>query len=343
MAGYHEKASRLGARRNARFAHLRKRVAALAALAIALAVPAFAAPGDWSDFAGLAFTGEELVTPAPMPFERAGENFPGSALYFLEDTPRLAFNVEDLRSVTGALAPKTNLVTAHGPALAAQAFHSIGSALDKARALQCLSLAVYYEAGSESYSGQRAVAQVVLNRVTHPAFPASVCGVVFQGSQRDTGCQFTFTCDGSLARQPSRNGWARAQEVALQALAGQVYAPVGLATHYHADYVDPYWADSLAFVTQIGAHRFYRWKGSAGKAAAFSENYRGQEPLAAPRPRTRVAEAASGQVEARAEAQMVNTAAHAPAAAAPANDRLPQGGQVRAEFAKSGNWIKQPD
>ncbi|WP_398286925.1 cell wall hydrolase [Sphingomonas daechungensis] len=60
--------------------------------------------------------------------------------------------------------------------------------------------AVYYEAGQESLDGQRAVAQVVLNRVRHPAFPANVCGVVYEGSTRATGCQFTFTCDGSLMR-----------------------------------------------------------------------------------------------------------------------------------------------
>ena len=74
----------------------------------------------------------------------------------------------------------------------------------RARALECLTSAVYYEAGNESADGQQAVAQVVLNRVRHPAFPSSVCGVVYQGSTRATGCQFTFTCDGSLARRAER-------------------------------------------------------------------------------------------------------------------------------------------
>ena len=68
------------------------------------------------------------------------------------------------------------------------------------RSLQCLTEAVYYEARSESEEGQRAVAQVVLNRVRHPAYPNSVCGVVYQGSERVTGCQFSFTCDGALGR-----------------------------------------------------------------------------------------------------------------------------------------------
>jgi spore germination cell wall hydrolase CwlJ-like protein len=74
----------------------------------------------------------------------------------------------------------------------------------------CLTAAIYYEAASEPDDGQRAVAQVVLNRVAHPAYPKTVCGVVYQGSERGTGCQFTFTCDGALARKPSRYFWDRA-------------------------------------------------------------------------------------------------------------------------------------
>lgn len=97
-------------------------------------------------------------------------------------------------------------------------------------AVDCLTAAVYYEAGNEPLNGQRAVAQVVLNRVRHPAFPASVCAVVFEGSMRATGCQFTFTCDGSLMRAPSAAGWKRAQAVAIAALSGYVEPSVGYAT-----------------------------------------------------------------------------------------------------------------
>ena len=112
------------------------------------------------------------------------------------------------------------------------------------RALECLTQAVYYEAATEGADGQRAVAQVVLNRMRHPGFPSSVCGVVYQGAELPTGCQFTFTCDGSLARQPIPSIWSRARKIAMEALSGHVFAPVGHATHYHADYVLPYWADS---------------------------------------------------------------------------------------------------
>lgn len=164
---------------------------------------------------------------------------------------------------------------------AAPAFNALGgtqSPDDAARALDCLSQAVYYEANNQSEDGQRAVAQVVLNRVRDRAFPASVCGVVYQGSTRSTGCQFTFTCDGSLNRTPSAAGWARARAVASAALAGTVYAPVGSATFYHANYVSPWWATSMDKVATVGAHIFYRWRSGMERALAFRQPYSGSEP-----------------------------------------------------------------
>ena len=152
------------------------------------------------------------------------------------------------------------------------------SEIDRLRSLDCLTAAVYYEAAIESTDGQRAVAQVVLNRLRHPAFPKSVCGVVFQGSERSTGCQFTFTCDGSLGRMPSQQGWERARKVAEQALDGKVYKPVGYATHYHTNWVVPYWSSSLTKLANVGSHIFYRWEGGWGRPAAFRYAYAGTEP-----------------------------------------------------------------
>jgi hypothetical protein len=153
-----------------------------------------------------------------------------------------------------------------------------GDPESRARATDCLAKAVYYEAASESADGQRAVAQVVLNRVRHPGYPNSVCAVVYQGSEGATGCQFTFTCDGSLAHAPIAFLWARARRIASEALAGRVFAGVGHATHYHADYVVPYWSDSLDKVAVIGRHIFYRLRGSVGARAAFSQAYSNDEP-----------------------------------------------------------------
>jgi spore germination cell wall hydrolase CwlJ-like protein len=148
---------------------------------------------------------------------------------------------------------------------------------DGARALQCLSQAVYYEAAREPELGQEAVAQVVLNRLRHPAYPKSVCGVVFQGSLRGAGCQFSFTCDGSLRYAPEPAYWRRAQAVARRALAGFVMREVGSATHYHADYVAPYWAPTLVKLRKVGAHIFYRWTGPWGEPPAFTGRYQGDE------------------------------------------------------------------
>ena len=167
------------------------------------------------------------------------------------------------------------------PVQAARPFAIAEDNRDLDRALLCLTQAVYYEAGFEPIAGRRAVAQVVLNRMRHPAFPKSVCGVVYQGARQPV-CQFSFVCDGSLYRAPAPAAWRQARDIARAALAGYVEQPVGSATHYHADYVAPRWAPMLAKITKIGAHIFYRWPGSWGQRGAFTGRYAGepQDPLA---------------------------------------------------------------
>jgi len=156
-------------------------------------------------------------------------------------------------------------------------FYLKAGSADRAQALKCLTQAVYYEAATEPLSGQQAVAQTVINRLRHPGYPKSICGVVFEGAMRSTGCQFTFTCDGSLARAPVPSLWKRAQGVAKAALNGFVDKRVGTATHYHADYVTPYWAPTLLKIAQVGAHIFYRWTGPEGEPQAFNARYQGGE------------------------------------------------------------------
>jgi hypothetical protein len=171
-----------------------------------------------------------------------------------------------------------------GPSATAFAFRGL-TGVDSMRSQLCLTAAIYYEAASESDDGQRAVAQVVLNRVRHPAYPNTVCDVVYQGTERgDRLCQFTFACDGSLARTPSRSAWERASRVARLALAGYVFPPVGTATHYHTLAVNPYWNKSLTATAIIGAHIFYRWGNRAGEPGAFYARYTGREPTPGPRP-----------------------------------------------------------
>ncbi|WP_245653754.1 cell wall hydrolase [Novosphingobium rosa] len=309
----------------------------------------------------------------PMPFERPGESFPGSAWYYLAAWDQLPGDGQQ------TLTPGAHndgdpdpLPTLAGPAGSARALIAAAAGQDHDRALQCLTSAIYYEAASEPDDGQRAVAQVVLNRVAHPSFPKTVCGVVFQGSEKTTGCQFTFTCDGALARLPNRYFWERAQAVARAALAGYVFRPVGLATHYHTFAVHPYWDAAMNFIGQIGAHRFYRLPGPAGEGAAFRFAYAGGEPLAAPHARTgqsadllatadplavERAYDASLKQAGGSPAQVQVAAASAPVEPAPAytDDVIRRGGDkayratslpgsegIREDYRNSGQWIGTP-
>jgi len=364
-------AVRIARARRRRPLHARKRARLLLTVAGAVALPAFAAPGGWDSF-HIGDAVSEAAPVEPMPFERGGDSFPGSAFYYLEleaQQPRLG---EGIRSDAQDAQQQDNLALP-----VARAFRIDNSGVDRTRAEQCLTAAIYYEAASEPDSGQRAVAQVVLNRVAHPAYPKTVCGVVYQGSERSSGCQFSFTCDGSLARRPNRLFWDRAADVARAALAGYVYAPVGLATHYHTVAVHPFWAPSLRYLLTIGAHRFYSFQGVAGQPANFRFAYAGGEPAAAPHRRddsaaTAAASAAldplaiqraydDGLARARATGQPGGSGLTPTALATPApppaynsevvsrggdaiyrGSNLPEANGVREEYRQSGAWIASP-
>lgn len=171
-------------------------------------------------------------------------------------------------------------------------FRFSGSPRDQSRAVECLALAAMAEAGG-SDAGQRAVIQVVLNRVRHPAFAKSICGVVFEGAERSTGCQFSFTCDGSLARRYNEAQWILARHRAAEMLAGAVYRPVGNATHYHTDWVYPYWSPKLVKLARVDTHLFFRWPGYWGSSRAMRIAYRGNEPDALAAAATNLAAPAS--------------------------------------------------
>jgi spore germination cell wall hydrolase CwlJ-like protein len=181
---------------------------------------------------------------------------------------------------------------------------------------------------------QAAVVQVVLNRVRHPDFPKSVCGVVYEGSQRDIGCQFTFTCDGSLKRPIDAEAFDEARKVARRALGGYVDQAVGTATYYHADYVFPTWAPSLVKLATVGPHIFYRMAGIEGAAAYLTGQYAGGE-LKLARAVLRAADKHSQKAKPEAEAE-VRQASMPPALKAEAN-RLQR---VKAEIATA---TPQPD
>lgn len=145
----------------------------------------------------------------------------------------------------------------------------ITKAENAAAAQACLAKAVYYEARSETHAGQKAVAEVVLNRVTSKHFPNDICGVVYQGAKRTTGCQFSFTCDGSLNTAPWGKSWERAQNVASY-VTSSAYRPMTRnATHYHTTNINPHWANSLKSTRTIGSHAFYKFKSRREQALAM--------------------------------------------------------------------------
>jgi spore germination cell wall hydrolase CwlJ-like protein len=152
----------------------------------------------------------------------------------------------------------------------AQLEHRAGAIVTPVRALgdtarrleqerRCLAVGIYFEARGETNSGQVAVADVIMNRVASKDYPNTICGVVFQGSYRQTGCQFSFTCDGESDRPRDLKPWRKAQRVATLVTTRddrerQVAENV---LNYHADYVEPVWAAQLHRVAKIGRHIFY--------------------------------------------------------------------------------------
>ena len=171
-------------------------------------------------------------------------------------TVRPTLKLADLRKASFEISP------------AAKPFQ-LGAALDSTRDLDCLTDAVYFEARGEGLGGMQAVAQVVLNRVRHPAFPKTVCGVVFQGAGAG-GCQFSFACDGSMHRAVEADAWRRSRDVAAKALSGYVMTAVGNATHFHTVDVSPGWRSTMLRVAQVGTQIFYRFGGPGGGAGAFA-------------------------------------------------------------------------
>jgi len=196
------------------------------------------------------------------------------------DTPSPPPNFDESTPAWQAQARNALIPFSRAPRLSAARFSAAADREAPAQAMQCLTSAVYYEAGAEPEAGKRAVAQVVINRWASRAFPKTICGVIHQGAPAP-GCQFSFMCDGALGRKPSPEGWADAEMVARAALNGYVETGVGAATHYHADYVVPVWAASMLKLIKLGRHIFYRWQGANALAAPVVPDPVAPDPVAA--------------------------------------------------------------
>ena len=227
--------------------------------------------------------------PAALALAREHDPYAAAGTDAADREDRIASFADDLqaRRTAAPLAtdPAARLarisLTTPAPEAAARPFRLRG-VLEESRDLECLTQAVYYEARGEGAAGQEAVAQVVLNRTRHPAFPKTVCGVVFQGAATAT-CQFSFACDGSVHKRVESYAWRQSERIAAKALDGFVMAQVGNATHFHVASLSTNWGPGLMRVAQIGAHVFYRFGGRAGSGSAFNGVPEPSEP-AAPAP-----------------------------------------------------------
>ena len=123
--------------------------------------------------------------------------------------------------------------------------------------IQCLAKNIYFESASEPLHGKIAVAQVTMNRVRSDRYPDTVCGVVYQKNPR--GCQFSWVCEGTKSIRDNDN-WKQSLRIAEDILLfKKKYAILTASTkYYHADYVNPRWADEKVLVAKIGRHLFYR-------------------------------------------------------------------------------------
>ncbi len=130
------------------------------------------------------------------------------------------------------------------------------------RQLECLAMNVYREAGHENFEGKVAVAQVTMNRASHPSFPQDICAVVYQKSviMDRVICQFSWYCDTAhKARPVNQTAYNESMAVAKKVLLeGFRLDVMKEALYYHANYVNPQW--NLEKIGTIGNHIFYRGK-----------------------------------------------------------------------------------
>ena len=242
--------------------------------AVALSFVALGQPVAATEAAGTLLPSEHLPTPrketGAAGFANPDETATKPSLSTSPQITALAKMPVSVAEIprSGVLAingvPLSELVTEVGRRQAMR--EALAASGDAEQSRQCLAEAIYFEARGEPEEGQVAVAQVILNRVVSGVYPGTVCGVVYQNSERSYRCQFSFACDAEAAKAPHaldrvRNprAWAKAVAIADLVGNGERWLPwLGSATHYHADYVRPRWRDGLKRVSQVGRHVFYR-------------------------------------------------------------------------------------
>ena len=126
--------------------------------------------------------------------------------------------------------------------------------------IKCLATAIYFEARGEGVRGEMAIAQVILNRVKNPAYPKTICGVVYQNAKSYHRCQFSFACDGLSDTVAEKAAWREALKIARRIVSGgdeSIAAEIGDSVSFHNTGVFPQWANRMLRVDRIGHHIFY--------------------------------------------------------------------------------------
>ncbi|MEJ1157828.1 cell wall hydrolase [Prosthecomicrobium sp. N25] len=256
----------------------RKTASAEPAAAPAPAAPSAAAsamgglaPAPWLKITAAVPTGAAATrpTPARKAQEAAAHEVRPATPVKAEPTAMLGYAAASrsaeapFDAVLGVRRPDGGEAATAGPKLPPNlhgwAYSPLPASVSLPKEQKCLAEAIYFEARGESERGQAAVAQVVLNRVKNPAYPDTICGVVYQQEDDRNRCQFSFACDGRPEAINEPEAWKRAVEIAREVTEGRTYvAEVGDSTHYHADWVAPGWRRGMTRLTKIGVHVFYR-------------------------------------------------------------------------------------
>ena len=209
------------------------------------AAPAVYSPGAWATPNLVAYAPQDQGIDAPFDTLMSGQN--------RVEAPETQVKPQKKPdTVVGWL--KNRFRARHG-----WADNPLPETVHSSKEQNCLARGIYFEARGEPATGQVAVAQVILNRVKNPAYPDSICGVVYQNEGWRGRCQFSFACDGIKDRIRSPAAWVQARTIAREVTNGKYWLDaVADSTHYHADYVNPRWARSMKKVDTIGRHIFYR-------------------------------------------------------------------------------------
>jgi spore germination cell wall hydrolase CwlJ-like protein len=196
---------------------------------------------------------ERRALPGPAPADA------GLLGYAPEPRPAAPFDALLGERPPAADGPRASLGPKLPKGMHAWAYAGLPGNVDEPRQQKCLAEAIYFEARGEPANGQAAVAQVVLNRVKNPAYPDTICGVVYQNAERYGECQFAFACDGRKEIIRDRDAWDAAVAIARDVTDGRTWLPeIADATHYHASWVSPDWRGGMKRVARIGVHSFYR-------------------------------------------------------------------------------------